>query len=674
VSHDVVFRLTPVLGENLQLDGGITMTFYLRGSTTIPGTVTSWISELKPDGTEVPVPGATIESPDVLNTATTPTVLGVGIIQYTFTRGSAILLHVEYEPQSKGSPLIVWDDSSAPTSLRLPAVSPTNTTLALSSQTHFGRVILSDPIGNNATVDVTANVSDAIGVYRFTSSAIQVTAPNGTVTPLPVLGSDSSDYATSFERTISLTPGQWGIGLALSDASGETYTTTEPVWVSKFYPVRIDVVDSAGNALENASVTASFQNQGVWSAATNSSGWVTLPLPSGVGALNLTVRWTGTETQGQTTVGPDTIIRIIVPVYAVGVKLTLSGIPAPYTVPVPFINVKLAQNGVVVANGFTGIDGVVSFRRIPGGNYTVIVNEVLAMPQASLSVNANSVSIITIPFPHRTLFGASIVLILALGSVVMLRKRRGQLYPTNFNYFTDLTRGGLPDACFVVIAGNSGSGKSVLLSTLAANHLSSANSIYVTNSEYPDRVRDNILKLGVGEPEKVGDGKRLIFIDAYSAVGGGASLEEFSVSSHTDLTTLSLNISKCLQTGGRGTDVYMDSLNPLITVLRINYVNDFLQSVAAKVKANNGRFCVTVGTGIEAHDLARLEETADCVIETQLQETRGGQRRRLRMKKMRGKPYNDSWTWFRVEQGQGIIFLTRTKPTAESRMPISAMT
>jgi KaiC/GvpD/RAD55 family RecA-like ATPase len=158
----------------------------------------------------------------------------------------------------------------------------------------------------------------------------------------------------------------------------------------------------------------------------------------------------------------------------------------------------------------------------------------------------------------------------------------------------------------------------------------------------------------------------LLFIDAYSAVGGGASSEEFSVTSHTDLTTLSLNISKCLQATGPETDVYMDSLNPLITVLRIDYVTDFLQSVAAKVKANDGRFCITVGTGIEAHDLSRLEETADCVIETQLQETRGGQRRRLRIKKMRGKPYIDRWTWFRVEQGQGIVFLTHTKPTNQN--------
>jgi KaiC/GvpD/RAD55 family RecA-like ATPase len=89
--------------------------------------------------------------------------------------------------------------------------------------------------------------------------------------------------------------------------------------------------------------------------------------------------------------------------------------------------------------------------------------------------------------------------------------------------------------------------------------------------------------------------------------------------------------------------------------------------VAAKVKANKGRFCVTIGTGIESRDLSKLEESADCVIETQLQETHTGQRRRLRVKKMRGKPYIDRWTSFRVEQGKGIIFLIHTKPASESR-------
>jgi KaiC/GvpD/RAD55 family RecA-like ATPase len=108
----------------------------------------------------------------------------------------------------------------------------------------------------------------------------------------------------------------------------------------------------------------------------------------------------------------------------------------------------------------------------------------------------------------------------------------------------------------------------------------------------------------------------------------------------------------------------MDSLNPLITVLRIDYLINFLQTVAARVKANNGSFCVTVGAGIEERDLTKLEEFADCVIETQLHETSSGQRRRLRIKKVRGKPYDDSWTRFRVEEGKGIVFLTRKKPAS----------
>ena len=147
-------------------------------------------------------------------------------------------------------------------------------------------------------------------------------------------------------------------------------------------------------------------------------------------------------------------------------------------------------------------------------------------------------------------------------------------------------------------------------------------------------------------------------------------MEKFSVNSHTDLTNLGLNISKCIQVAGKGADVYMDSLNPLITVLRIDYVINFLQTVAARVKANNGRLCITVGTGIDERDMTRLEESADCVIETQLHESGGRQRRRLRIKKVRGKPYIDRWTQFRVKQNKGIVFLTRTKPTNQPDLAV----
>jgi KaiC/GvpD/RAD55 family RecA-like ATPase len=155
---------------------------------------------------------------------------------------------------------------------------------------------------------------------------------------------------------------------------------------------------------------------------------------------------------------------------------------------------------------------------------------------------------------------------------------------------------------------------------------------------------------------------RVVFIDAYSAIGGNTSAERYNLSSHTDLTGLGLQISKCLSETGPNADVYLDSISPLLADLRVSYLLSFLNSVAVKVKANNGKLCATIGAAIDKSELTKIEEVTDCVIETQLQESRRGQTRRLRIKKLRGKPYVDKWVNFRVESGKGIVFFTRTKP------------
>ena len=200
-----------------------------------------------------------------------------------------------------------------------------------------------------------------------------------------------------------------------------------------------------------------------------------------------------------------------------------------------------------------------------------------------------------------------------------------------------------------------------MLQTLAAEHLMEGQGcIYVINTEYPSKVRENMMTLGM-PIQKLLDARKLLFIDLYSAVGGTPSTEEFSVTSHTDLTNLGMKISKCLEELGPSADVYVDSISPLLTALRLDYLMNFLQSIAAKVKANNGKLCVTVGTGIDKSDIMKLEENSDCIIDTQLQESKRGQKRRLRIKKLRGKSYIDRWTNFRIETGKGIVFLTHSK-------------
>jgi KaiC/GvpD/RAD55 family RecA-like ATPase len=666
LTNGLDFKLSPVLGQDLQIQGSLTFNLYLRANGPFAGTVGVQLAEVTPDGLQTLVPGAKVDTLIYLNTATIPVTLGVGpAIEYTFHAGSTILLHIGITQTSGTSkPLLVWDDASAPTSVKIPTVAPANAEIKYFGERKFGKIF---EVGSNGTqaIRVTANLTDAIGVYRFSSTVLRLTAQNGSSINLPMNPRNATDYSTIYTVASNFSQGQWQASLLFQDSSGNGYSFTQPFWVTQFYPVSIVVLASDGTSLSNATLSVGFGTESFWSSVTNASGWGALSLPNTqvVGPLNLTVSWLGTQSLFPLEVTHPSTLTLQLTVYSTSIRITSLNLP------VPFARVTLYQTSEVQQLS-TGFDGIAKFTKIPAGDYTVRVDYLLTTYQTSLHVDENGLMIVSVPFPHRTITTAVSIAIIALASVVLVRRKRGKLYPTNFNYFAELTHGGLPEACFAVIAGNSGSGKTILLNCLAAEHLAFGSSIYITNTEYPDKIRDSMTSLGVGKASDVKDSARLIFIDAYSAVGGGKSMEEFSVNSHTDLTNLGLNISKCLQAAGSGADIYIDSLNPLITVLRIDYVINFLQTVAARVKANNGRLCVTVGAGIDTHDMTKLEESADCVIETHLQESGGGQMRRLRIKKVRGKPYIDRWTRFRVEQGKGIVFLTRKKPTNPPELAI----
>ena len=658
ISRGVSFRLSPVLGDELRINGGITFVLYLRASGSFFGTVSIQVSELR-GGVDTPVSGARVSTPLTLDARTVPVTLGVGIIDHLFRAGSSIVLHVSVElASSSGTALLVWDDPTSPTSLRLPSISPARVTFNFGGPLNFGKVFQTNPMGYQV-VRVRAAADDAIGVYRFTYAAFEFTAANGTVVTVQVNANNNTDYSSVYSYTTPLDRGPWQVGFILRDINGDVYRAVDVLWVVPFYPVLINVAGSDGSMLRNATLEVAFGNFAVWRAATNVTGWGRLMLPSSqiLGPLNLTIGWLGTETFSTLDVAGASTVLLKVPVYDFGVRVTMNGFSLPAA------RVLLLQKGVV-EHHYTGVDGVASFRTIPAGNYTFHVDYLFASYESRLSVKSNGPLSIAVPFPHRTITAIGLVVAASVASVSVIHRRRSKVYPTGFDYFKQLTGGGLQQACFTVIAGNSGSGKSVLLDSIAAEHLKSGVCVYVTNVEFPDRIRENMISLGVAEADEVKPG-RLLFIDAYSAIGGETSRLEYSVASHTDLTSLGLNISRCLQLAGAGADVYLDSLNPLITALRADYLINFLQSVAAKVKANNGKLCVTIGSGgIEKSDMTKLEEASDCVIETQLQETGKGQRRRLRIKKLRDKPYVDRWTRFRVEAGKGIIFLTSSKPKA----------
>jgi hypothetical protein len=516
LSNGLAFRLSPVLGESLEIQTSIIFTLYLRASGAFFGTVAAQVTELSKEGTETAVPGARGDTQLSLTTIASPVTLGVGgLADYKFQEGSAIVLHINANQISGSGPaLLVWDEGGTPTGLKIQAATPTSADLHFEGKPSFGKVFQANSTGGQV-VRIQAQVRDAIGVYRFLSRSFELTAPNGSNIDFPVNVENSTDYSSLLSVTSRLSLGEWQVVLLLRDLSGGSYSFNDHLWISPFYPFAIQVRGSDGTFLNNATLKVSLGTDANWSAVTNASGSGTLSLPSTqvVGPLDLRIGWLGTQTLFRIDVVNATLHPTIIElqVFDPTIRIIMGGLPLP--VPVPLAGVTLYQNASeALPEVLTGLNGDIKLKTIPAGNYTVRVDYLFVTYQFPLNVRTNGPTIVTVPFPHRTISLISAVAFLSLATVVMIRRRRGKLYPRSFGYFTELTQGSLPETCFIVISGNSGSGKSVLLNSLAAEHLALGKSIYITNTEYPHKTRENLLRLGVTEEDNL-RGDKLIFID-----------------------------------------------------------------------------------------------------------------------------------------------------------------
>jgi KaiC/GvpD/RAD55 family RecA-like ATPase len=663
VSNVVSFKLTPALGMDLQINGAITVTLYMRAGTTLLGNLNFAVSELKSTGEQALVPGAGIQTQILLDKQFLPFTLGIGIIDYKFQKGSSIVLSVQLD--AKGTSYLAWDDASTPSSLTIPATDAVRATITtLDSQSHLARIFPTENTTDQARIHLEANVTDSIGAYRLTDAIFAITGPNGTIGRTQPVQRSIDAYAVAYGLNITLPNGSWQISLEIQDPSRHTYTFSDRIWVAPFSQVKVSVVDSSREPLGNATVQISYQQLQTWSSITNATGWTAFALPSSkvLGPFNLTVYWLGVQTVQPLSVIGQTTAVVVVHTLNKPLRVIASGLP------VPWATVRVLKGDKILGQGVTGYDGTVTIKDLPSGNYTLNIRYFFSETNLTINIDSSEPSTLTLAVPHQTELLA-VGIALASVTLIGLDRKRRKTYPQNSSYFNQMTSGGLPETCFALVVGNSGAGKTILLETLAIEHLSKGPSVYITNTEYPSKIREsmNSLKMMTGD-----EMAKVTFIDAYSAIGGTSSTERYGVSSHTDLTGLGLQISKCLDETGPNTDVYLDSVSPLLADLRVSYFLSFLNSIAVKVKANNGKLCATTGVAIEKSDLTKIEEVADCVIETQLQESRRGQTRRLRIKKLRGKPYMDKWVSFRVESGKGIVFLTRTRPSKEYSQPKNA--
>jgi len=236
-------------------------------------------------------------------------------------------------------------------------------------------------------------------------------------------------------------------------------------------------------------------------------------------------------------------------------------------------------------------------------------------------------------------------------------KRRAKPKVKGFEFFDEITGGGIPDSFSVLILGNPGSGKSVLCQQLNYKFLSTGKPcIYVTYDCFPNEIRENI-KCFHWDISKYEKEEQFVFIDCFSPIAKVRSEEKFFLNQPFSLSELGIVMSKAVNETGDAPKVFLDSIGSLLTHVDSQKVLEFLQARSARIKGINGTFIFTVGKETIKSDLVNLlEEVVDCVIELDVKISGERVVRKMRIKKMRGKKTSEKWVRFEIIPGRGIVF------------------
>ena len=662
IREETVFTLDPPLGSRLDVSGTWIIHLYLRADNRLSGGLSIYLTENTSDAKTRPIQPGFNNTPVFLGTRAQDQPFGFNLNNVTLQKGSTIQLHVKLSTSDTVTgAYLLYDSPTTPTQITIPTRGATAAEIDfLTGSGESARIFETAGESANASIATRISVTDAFGLYRLNTATLQVIDSSSSVlfSISDFLGAARklNDYALAFNTTLKAPAGVYTLGLTITDRgvpSPNPYIATEKFYVAVYYETSIRIVDSTGRPIEGAQL---FTNSLLLncSSQTNKTGWASLRLPASeiVGPYDLTVSWKNiTQPSVPISVSSTTAFPIVFEAFDLSIKVRLLWFD------LPGVRVDLLSGSRAVSSGVTNSSGSVIFTQIPPGHYAADVQYLGVAFGSNLTIDHSTSTTIQVPIPYQAQLPYVAIPIIGLAATAVVMRRR-KIYESPFDYFDVLTKGGLPDSCTTTIAGSSGSGKTVLMISLAHQTLKAERGcVFVTNVELPTNTRTTMKALGMDMSDYEERGK-LIFIDCYSALSGTSSKEKKALASITDLTGLGILITASIEEIRGIGDVYFDSLTPLFTTLKSDYVVSFLQSMGAKVKSNHGRLCATIGTTLDKEAISKVEETSDCVIETQLVETRSGQRRRLRIKKLRGHPYVDTWTRFKISGERGISFLT----------------
>jgi len=202
----------------------------------------------------------------------------------------------------------------------------------------------------------------------------------------------------------------------------------------------------------------------------------------------------------------------------------------------------------------------------------------------------------------------------------------------------------IPKGCMFLFQGPSGSGKTVMTDNLLAEHLvKGLNAVKLTVTRSLENIRESLGQLGWLGSEQ------LFIIDGYSwLTGEGVSESKYSLSGLSNLSDISIMVSKLLSVVGENSLFIFDHVSTLLSYNEENQVVKLLQTLAARLREAHDWAIIIFESDIHNQSFYNtVRFLMDCVVDFRIEEIEGSLYRSVRIHRARF-PYSDT-RWHPVE-------------------------
>jgi len=655
VRDGLAFTLVPALSAPLRIQGGVVAYVWLLCQARVRGTLRVSISEVTANGSATEIRSASATPGQDLPTTPYSFIMGFQPANYTLASGSVLRFEVKFSPEKAVPVSLLWDNPSTPTRLVMQVESSPNVNLAVRDISGRSSTIFAQNETGVASLIVEALVEEPFGGVNIGIVSLTVANSSGYLlvndVPMNLTSRVERPFRVHYALPIAVPAGRFNVTVSVRDLAKRTFLTVREITVTQFHTLTLLLVDAQERALPGLNVSFSAEGQSLDEITTSTDGTAALLLPSSeaVGPITLRVRRdTLVILSREVDVESDAMLQLELPVY----DWTFNVRVQTLNVPVSGASVELYLNGTLLASNVTDSRGLAAFNAMPLGEYDVSVTSSLGFKRFVNVTHSSNLRETTLDLPvlpqipeNALLLLAGIALLAVLGVVAATTRKAGG---RRFKHFADLLGGTLPRSAVTMIVGPPGSGKSLLLRNILADSLRlGRHCVYVSNSEMPSKIREQLTKMGL-DAEKYQDRNLIRFVDAYSGGTGLVSSEKHYVSSPRDLTALGIQLTVCFEELGGVGDVFLDSLGPIVALGDPAQALKFVHYYGARITKSGGSFLYVATETIDSELLSRLEEASDCVLRT---ERHVGSRRvwgRLLVKKARGVEHEEDWVGFKI--------------------------